>query len=97
MPSAIRRDGEISSRLVSEGTAPELFSEGVSLLAASGLHGQLPKKGRRLREMLPGHARCDSLHAHSYRANRGMKKVLELLREDGPKVHGDLGAIRGEQ
>jgi hypothetical protein len=51
--------------LVSEGTAPELFSEGISLLAASGLHGQLPKKGRRLWEMLPGHARCSSLRAYA--------------------------------
>src|SRR5262245_46747120 len=51
--------------LVSDRTPPELFSAGISRLALSRAHGHLPEKGLRLRDMLPGHARCGSLHAHT--------------------------------
>src|SRR5262245_59333391 len=65
--SAVRLDGQLAMSLVSDRTPPELFSEGIPRLASSRTHGHLPEKGLRLRDMLPGHARCGSLHAHTGR------------------------------
>jgi hypothetical protein len=84
---AIRLDGQLALSLISDGTAPELLSTGVSLLAASSLHGHLPETELRIREMLPGPARWGSLHGYRVGGWKAHKIPAEHLNKcNSPRV-----------
>lgn len=72
---AVSLDRKVALPLVSDRTPPKLFFDRISRLPALRLHGHLPEKGLRVREMLPGPARWGSLHAY------GLDAYLDGLRD----------------